>query len=81
MYVVRECFSTVVTETDCEQLNLLRKFVQKDLDRIDTSLSFDQRLAKVQWKKVADRIAREGGSYQFGNSTCKQKYREISRAR
>jgi hypothetical protein len=66
----------------CEQIELLEVFVMQDLDRIDSnnhqSLSYDQRLAKVQWKKVADSIHANGGTYHFGNSTCKRKWQELS---
>ncbi|KAJ5591848.1 uncharacterized protein N7459_002217 [Penicillium hispanicum] len=32
---------------------------------------------KVSWKKVAQYICAHGGSYQFGNATCKKKWCEI----
>ncbi|KAJ5371925.1 hypothetical protein N7517_003931 [Penicillium concentricum] len=32
---------------------------------------------KVSWKKVAEHIWRNGGSYHFGNATCKKKWCEI----
>ncbi|KAJ5664645.1 hypothetical protein N7462_011458 [Penicillium macrosclerotiorum] len=32
---------------------------------------------KVSWKKVAQYIWNQGGSYQFGNATCKKKWCEI----
>ncbi|CAG8926863.1 unnamed protein product [Penicillium salamii] len=32
---------------------------------------------KVSWKKVAEHIWNKGGSYQFGNATCKKKWCEI----
>jgi hypothetical protein len=65
------------------KLDLLRMFVQQDLDRINSNclhqtLSYEQRLAKVQWKKVADSIHTGGGSYHFGNSTCKRKWQELN---
>jgi hypothetical protein len=64
------------------QITLLNEFVQQDLDRIDAShhisLGYDQRLSKVQWKKVADYIRANGGSYHFGNSTCKRKWMELN---
>ncbi|KAH8723902.1 hypothetical protein GQ44DRAFT_728205 [Phaeosphaeriaceae sp. PMI808] len=63
-------------------LRLLQKFVQEELDRIDESyhhpLNYTQQLSKVQWKKVADDIASNGGSYHFGNSTCKRKWVELN---
>jgi len=32
---------------------------------------------KVSWKKVAEHIWNHGGSYHFGNATCKKKWCEI----
>ncbi|KAI2786074.1 hypothetical protein POX_h09841 [Penicillium oxalicum] len=32
---------------------------------------------KVSWKKVAQYIWANGGSYQFGNATCKKKWCDI----
>lgn len=65
-----------------EQIDLLAEFVTRELNRIDASfhhsLSNDQRLTKVQWKKVADAIHNHGGSYHFGNSTCKRKWVELN---
>ncbi|KAF2031283.1 hypothetical protein EK21DRAFT_63591, partial [Setomelanomma holmii] len=63
------------------KIKLMNQFVDDELHRIDAhqhmTLSYDQRLAKVPWKKVADRIYAKGGSYHFGNSTCKRKYTEL----
>ncbi|CAG8036968.1 unnamed protein product [Penicillium olsonii] len=36
---------------------------------------------KVSWKKVAEHIWDQGGSYQFGNATCKKKWCEIHNIR
>jgi hypothetical protein len=33
---------------------------------------------KVPWKKVSAFIYENGGSYRFGNATCKKKWFEIS---
>lgn len=33
--------------------------------------------SKVSWKKVAEHIWANGGSYHFGNATCKKKWCEI----
>ena len=33
---------------------------------------------KVPWKKVAEYIAKNGGSYHFGNATCRKKWDDIS---
>jgi hypothetical protein len=64
------------------KIGLLTEFVKQDLDRIDSnynhSMSYDQRLAKVQWKKIAESIHNNGGSYHFGNSTCKRKWQELN---
>ncbi|KAF7444649.1 hypothetical protein PtrSN002B_008424 [Pyrenophora tritici-repentis] len=66
------------TQNDCDLLNMI---VQQEFDRIDdqTSYSFDvlQKLTKVAWKKVADYIRTHGGSYLFGNSTCKKKWEDL----
>jgi hypothetical protein len=63
------------------KVELLTEFVMQDLDRVDAShhhaLSYQQRLAKVQWKKAAESIHAHGGSYHFGNSTCKRKWQEL----
>ncbi|KAJ5626139.1 hypothetical protein N7510_002448 [Penicillium lagena] len=36
-------------------------------------------LPKVSWKKVAQHIWSHGGSYHFGNATCKKKWCEINK--
>ncbi|KAL6712385.1 hypothetical protein ACN47E_000262 [Coniothyrium glycines] len=64
-------------------VQLLERRVALEFDRIDNtisnprSLSVKQRLVKVPWKKVAEHIASNGGSYHFGNSTCKRKWLEL----
>ncbi|KAL1979795.1 hypothetical protein VTN96DRAFT_5180 [Rasamsonia emersonii] len=35
------------------------------------------RLRKISWKRVAEYIWQHGGSYHFGNATCKKKWCEI----
>ncbi|KAL5119513.1 hypothetical protein ACEQ8H_002578 [Pleosporales sp. CAS-2024a] len=65
-----------------KDIELLQNFVQGELDRIDghhhqQALTYDQRLTKVPWKKVATFIYTNGGSYHFGNSTCKRKWQEL----
>ncbi|AEO68747.1 uncharacterized protein THITE_155401 [Thermothielavioides terrestris NRRL 8126] len=37
--------------------------------------------AKVPWKKVAEYIVAHGGSYHFGNSTCRKRWDELVRER
>jgi hypothetical protein len=36
---------------------------------------------RVPWKKVANYIFEHGGSYRFGNSTCRKKWDEIQAQR
>jgi hypothetical protein len=43
---------------------------QEDVDRLS-----------VQWKEVANYIANNGGSYHFGNATCKKKWMELTGVR
>jgi hypothetical protein len=70
-----------MTSLTCRKIELLTELVMQDLHRIDTAnnhaLGYDHRLAKVQWKKVANAIRAHGGSYHFGNSTCKRKWQEL----
>lgn len=39
--------------------------------------SEDADIAKIPWKKVAKWIADHGGSYHFGNATCKKKWESL----
>jgi YHS domain-containing protein len=61
----------------------LIEVVDQEFDRIESNLqdpcvlSVDQKLMKVSWKKVAYYIDENGGSYHFGNSTCKRKWLEL----
>jgi hypothetical protein len=50
---------------------LLIKAVRK-FARDDTSAS-----TKVPWKTVGNYIIEKGGSYHFGNATCKKKWDEL----
>ena len=34
---------------------------------------------KAMWKRVAAYIAKNGGSYQFGNATCKKKWETLQK--
>ncbi|XP_014551635.1 hypothetical protein COCVIDRAFT_42072 [Bipolaris victoriae FI3] len=73
----------VWTKFDTELLN---ETVRQELKRIESNLqnpsalSIEQKLMKVSWKKVADFIEENGGSYHFGNSTCKRKWLELNPA-
>ena len=33
---------------------------------------------RIPWKQVSERIYNRGGSYRFGNATCRKKWDEIS---
>ncbi|KAF2856997.1 hypothetical protein T440DRAFT_512976 [Plenodomus tracheiphilus IPT5] len=65
-------------------IELLSSYVNRELERIEKTLSnpratsIDQKLIKVRWKEVADFIKGNGGSYHFGNSTCKRKWKELN---
>jgi hypothetical protein len=37
----------------------------------------DPATVKIPWKQVAEYIARNGGSYQFGYATCRKKWDEL----
>ncbi|KAI1505470.1 hypothetical protein F5X99DRAFT_404954 [Biscogniauxia marginata] len=52
-------------------IRLLKKAVRK-LARGDDPVS-----AKVPWKQVADYITEHGGSYHFGNATCRKKWDDL----
>ncbi|KAF2132082.1 hypothetical protein P153DRAFT_354730 [Dothidotthia symphoricarpi CBS 119687] len=64
-----------------EKVVLLREAVIQEINRVETAhgygLNHDSKLSKVQWKKVADYIDTNGGTYHFGNATCKKKWIEI----
>jgi hypothetical protein len=63
---------------------LLREIVNDQLDSLDDAhrtTDAIQRLTKVSWKKVSEYILNHGGSYRFGNSTCKKKWIEINQRR
>ena len=32
---------------------------------------------KIPWKQVSERIYKRGGSYRFGNATCRKKWDEM----
>ncbi|KAG9187725.1 sulfate adenylyltransferase (ADP) / ATP adenylyltransferase [Alternaria panax] len=71
-----------LTKARKDRLELLDEIVQQEFDRIESnlqnpySLSYDQKILKVAWKKVAEFIADNGGSYHFGNATCKRRWLE-----
>lgn len=57
------------------QLKLLREGVHKLTVHGQTPSQ-----NKVPWKHVADYIYDNGGSYHFGNATCRKKWDEIQEA-
>ncbi len=50
-------------------MRLLRKAVNLLATR-----SADSAKLKVPWKRVAEYIANNGGSYHFGNATCRKRW-------
>jgi hypothetical protein len=51
------------------QIKLLKKSVRKLTNGSDKN--------RVPWKQVAEYIANNGGSYHFGNATCRKKWDEL----
>ncbi|KAF2867943.1 hypothetical protein BDV95DRAFT_165705 [Massariosphaeria phaeospora] len=63
-----------------KDIQLLEEIVLAELDRLDDgarATTQNQKLAKLSWKRVGEYIAEHGGSYHFGNSTCKKKWTEL----
>ncbi|KAJ5291045.1 hypothetical protein N7478_000296 [Penicillium angulare] len=74
----------------CKAVGICEKAGSESLDEDDMGWSSDileghrqyprlnkSQPPKVSWKKVAGYISKHGGSYQFGNATCKKKWCEI----
>jgi hypothetical protein len=62
------------------QIRLLRKVVSKEIRKLELRwlhLSRQDIMGRLSWKKVANYVSEHGGSYHFGNSTCKKKWTEI----
>ncbi|PMD34151.1 hypothetical protein L207DRAFT_547478 [Hyaloscypha variabilis F] len=57
-------------EWDDNDIRLLKKAVRK-------LTKGDPKKCKVPWKQVADYIATNGGSYHFGNATCRKRWDEL----
>lgn len=62
----------ILTETT--QIELLKKAVRK------FTRGLGPEAAKVPWKQVAEYIHQKGGSYLFGNATCRKKWDELALA-
>ena len=59
---------------DCGwKIRLLKKAVRKYIRKAPSSSG----KSKIPWKQVADYIYDKGGSYHFGNATCRKKYDEL----
>ncbi|KAF2276006.1 uncharacterized protein EI97DRAFT_458997 [Westerdykella ornata] len=59
---------------------LLKEIVAMELDSVTRdrpSATQEQRFTRISWKRVAEYITENGGSYKFGNSTCKKKWLEL----
>jgi hypothetical protein len=69
MYVpIFEDFDPLLT---CAQVRLLKRAVRKLINGSDPSKN------RVPWKQVAEYIANNGGSYHFGNATCRKRWDEL----
>ncbi|EFR02026.1 hypothetical protein MGYG_05028 [Nannizzia gypsea CBS 118893] len=61
-------------------LKLLCEAVQRFAEPQSISVIGDELLPpKISWKQVGDYIWKKGGSYHFGNATCKKKWAELQR--
>ena len=54
-----------------KQIRLLKKAVRKLTRESDLAKS------KIPWKQVAEYIASHGGSYHFGNATCRKRWDDL----
>ncbi|OQE36793.1 hypothetical protein PENCOP_c011G00126 [Penicillium coprophilum] len=61
----------------CEAVNVHAESHDAYSSLANTSMSINES-PKVSWKKVAEHIRGNGGSYHFGNATCKKKWCEIN---
>lgn len=67
--------------TATPQIELLREAVRVfSMAEPGTKLTREEELqrGRVSWKNVSAYIYEHGGSYRFGNSTCKKKWAEVS---
>lgn len=72
----------MVSLTDA-QINLMRRYVQEEFNKLDYSqpaLDAKQKPNKIPWAKIAEKMRANGGSYKFGAATVKQKWRETPHA-
>lgn len=52
-----------------------------DLDDSYRNVDREHRLSKISWKKASEYIRENGGTYTFGNATCKKKWIELEKER
>ncbi|CAK47031.1 hypothetical protein CBS115989_10557 [Aspergillus niger] len=62
----------------CEAVNVLSEATDQEHGHYSFCWAqIDNQLPKVSWKRVAQYIRTHGGSYHFGNATCKKKWCEV----
>lgn len=61
------------------QLQLLREAVRRYTRSTETLSDANLKYQKVPWKLVGQYIWNNGGSYHFGNATCKKKWAELEK--
>ncbi|KAL9072648.1 MAG: hypothetical protein Q9157_005028 [Trypethelium eluteriae] len=68
-------------EWEDRDIILLKQAVQllgpSDLPKTPGSGSRARQRPKIPWKKISEYIANHGGSYKFGNATCRKKWDEL----
>ncbi len=71
-------------KANIQQLDLLVEAVKKarepaqaGLNENGSNCSSSTKVNKISWKSVAQYIWANGGSYLYGNATCKKKWTEI----
>ena len=58
----------------------MKETVSQQLNELDDGYGTadrEHRLSKVSWKKASEYIRENGGTYTFGNATCKKKWVEL----
>ncbi|KAI9771864.1 MAG: hypothetical protein M1840_001634 [Geoglossum simile] len=66
-------------EWEDEDIRLLQRAVEDLAASSDSTQAFslqNNKNVKIPWKQVAEYIAKHGGSYHFGNATCRKKWDE-----
>lgn len=59
------------------QVRLLCEAVRKYANPTQDVAGEDITSPKISWKQVGEYIWKNGGSYHFGNATCKKKWAQI----